>query len=229
MIFLQVNALGGGGGSVTTSGIQARRKAALEDGSASYLARREEIIQAASHVFRDRGFEATTLRDVALALRTDRASLYYYVGSKEELLEEIVREALGHDIQAAQAVRSSRRTSAEKIRALIESMVTSYAANYPHMNVYMEDLGRIARQDSEWSIDIIARTRTYESIVHSILKKGRSDGTLDSELPIELCALALFGMINWMHRWYRPNIEWSPEQIAATYTEMFLNGYGARS
>jgi hypothetical protein len=97
------------------------------------------------------------------------------------------------------------------------------------MNVYMEDLGRIARQDSEWSIDIIARTRTYESIVGSILKKGRSDGTLDPNMPVELCALVLFGMINWMHRWYRPNIEWSPHEIASTYTELFLNGYGTKA
>ena len=210
------------------SGIEARRKAALEDGNASYIARREEIVQAAAHVFRDRGYEAATLRDVAVALGTDRASLYYYVGSKEELLQEIVREALGRDIQAAEAVKRSRAKTPEKIRALIETMVTSYAENYPHMNVYMEDLSRIARQDSEWSTDIIKRTRTYESLVHSILLKGRSDGTLRNDLPMELCALALFGMINWMHRWYRPNLKWSPQEIADTYTEIFLNGYGAK-
>lgn len=210
------------------SGIEARRKAALEDGSASYVTRREEIIRAAALVFRDRGFEAATLRDVALALDTDRATLYYYVGSKEELLQEIVREALGRDVQAAEAVKRSRATTPEKVRALIESMVTSYAENYPHMNVYIEDLGRIARQDSEWSTDVIARTRAYESLVHSILNKGRRDGTLRTDLPVELCALALFGMINWMHRWYRPNIKWSPQEIANTFTELFLNGYGAR-
>ncbi|HWG27544.1 MAG TPA: hypothetical protein VG296_25750, partial [Actinospica sp.] len=116
----------------------------------------------------------------------------------------------------------------DKIRALIESMVTSYAENYPHIAVYMEDLGRIARQDSEWATDVIARTRTYESLVHSILDKGRRDGTLRKDLPVELCALALFGMINWMHRWYRPNTEWSAQQVANTFTEIFLNGYGPR-
>jgi AcrR family transcriptional regulator len=209
------------------SRIEARRKAALEDGSASYIARREEIIHAAAHVFRDRGFEAATLRDVAQALGTDRASLYYYFGSKEELLQEIVREALGRDVQAAEAVNRSRASTPDKICALIESMVNSYAENYPHINVYIEDLGRIARQDSEWSTDVIARTRAYESLVHSILDKGRSDGTLRSDVPLELCALALFGMINWMHRWYRPNIKWSPQEIANAFTEVFLNGYGA--
>jgi hypothetical protein len=105
-------------------------------------------------------------------------------------------------------------------------MVTSYTGNYPHMNVYMEDLGRIARQDSEWSTDVIKRTRRYEALVHAVLAKGRSDGTLREDIPLELSALALFGMINWMHRWYRPTIKWSPQEIADTYTEIFLNGYG---
>jgi AcrR family transcriptional regulator len=211
-----------------TSGIDARRKAALRDGNANYLARREEIVRAAALVFREQGFEATTLRDVAAALSTDRASLYYYVGSKEELLREIVRQALGRDVAAVQALKRSRASTEEKIRALIQSMVLSYADNYPHMNVYIEDLGRIARQDSEWSTDILRRTRTYEALVHSILARGRADGTLRSDLPAELCALALFGMINWMHRWYRPGIEWSPQTIADSYTALFMRGYRAR-
>jgi AcrR family transcriptional regulator len=211
---------------MATSRIEARRKAALEDGNASYVARREEIIRASAHVFRERGYEAATLRDVAVALGTDRASLYYYVGSKAELLQEIVRDALGKDIAAVEAVKRSRAKTPEKIRALIGAMVGSYTENYPHMNVYMEDLGRIARQGSEWSIDIIKRAQTYESLVHSILTKGRSDGSLRTDLPFELCALALFGMVNWMHRWYRPATKWSPQQIADTYTEIFLNGYG---
>lgn len=207
------------------SGIDARRQAALEEGSAAYLARREEIVQAAAHVFRDRGFEAATLRDVAAALNTDRASLYYYVGSKEELLQEIVRQALGRDIETAEAVKRSRASTRDKIAALIEAMVNSYASNYPHMSVYIEDLGRIARQDSEWSVDVIERTRTYESLVKSILAKGQRDGTLRKDVPADLAALALFGMINWMHRWYRPNLKWSPEEVAKTFTEIFLKGY----
>jgi AcrR family transcriptional regulator len=211
---------------MSRSGLGARRKAALEDGNPSYVTRREEIIGAAALVFRERGYESATLRDVALALGTDRASLYYYVGSKEELLQEIVREALSRDIEAAEAVQRSRDESPKKIRALIEAMVISYTDNYPHMNVYVEDLGRVARQDSEWAVDIIARTRTYQSLVHAILNQGRRDGTLRNDLPVELCALALFGMVNWMHRWYRPTIPWSPQQIAETFIEIYLNGYG---
>ena len=211
------------------SGIEARRKAALEEGGAAYMARREEIILAAARVFRQRGFDTATLRDIADALNTDRASLYYYIGSKEELVQEIVRDALARDVRTAEAIKRSRASTADKIRTLIESLVTSWDENYPHIAVYTEDLGRIARQETEWATDVIARTRHYESLVRSILDKGRRDGTLRTDLPSEVCMFALFGMINWMHRWYRPGIKWSPDDISKTFTEMFLNGYGAKT
>src|SRR5260370_42620783 len=97
----------------------ARRGAAREEGGPGSGARRDEIIKAAAHVFRDRGFEATTLRDVAEATDTDRATLYYYVGSKEELLQEIVRQALGQDIATAYTVTRSRASTKDKIAALM--------------------------------------------------------------------------------------------------------------
>jgi TetR/AcrR family transcriptional regulator, cholesterol catabolism regulator len=210
------------------SNIESRRRAALQEGNAAYIARRQEIIRTAAHVFRDRGIDATTLREVAEALNTDRASLYYYVGSKEELLQEIVRDVLLGDLETAARIKRSRATSAEKVRRLIVAMVTSYAEHYPHMNVYQEDLGRIARQDSEWAVDIIARTRTFEGLVHSILRKAVKDGTLRPDLPVEVAALALFGMVNWMHRWYRPGFKATPEVIAATFADIFMDGYAPR-
>jgi AcrR family transcriptional regulator len=210
------------------SGIEARRKAALEDGSATYIARRKEIIQAAAGVFRERGFDAATLRDVAEALNTDRATLYYYVGSKDDLLQEIVRDVLAADVRLAETVKRSRQPTAKRIATLIESMVTSYAENYPHIAVFTEDSARIARQNSEWAIEVVAQVRRYESLVRAILDKGRKDGTLRDDLPPELCSMALFGMINWMHRWYRPGGKWSPEEVARTFTEIFLGGYGTR-
>jgi AcrR family transcriptional regulator len=206
------------------SGIEARRRAALEEGSAGYLARRAEIISVAANVFRERGSEAT-LRDVAEALGTERASIYYYIGSKEELLQEIVRDALERDMAAAKEIKRSTAPTPVKIRALIDSMVLSYAENYPTMNVYIEDLGRIARQDSEWAVDVIEETRQYEALVRAILMEGQQDGTLRPDIPLGVSAMALFGMINWMYRWYRPTYPTPPAEIARGLAEIFLGGY----
>jgi hypothetical protein len=94
------------------------------------------------------------------------------------------------------------------------------------MSIYTEDLGRIARQDSEWAIDVVERTRRYESVVKSVLAKGQRDETLRSDIPVELALLSLCGMVNWMHRWYRPNLEFSASDIAHTFTEIFISGVG---
>jgi TetR/AcrR family transcriptional regulator, cholesterol catabolism regulator len=206
------------------SAIDGRRKAALHEGTANYKARRDEVIRKAAQVFREQGYEATTLGDIARALGTDRASLYYYVGSKEEALQEIVRDVLRDDVRAAEEVKKSSASAPEKVRNLIKGLVVSFVENYPHVSVYIEDMGRIARQDSEWATDVVQRTRRYESLVISILEKGRNDRELRSDFPVELQALALFGMINWMHRWYRPGSKFDPEQIAETFSALVLDG-----
>jgi hypothetical protein len=59
-----------------------------------------------THTYSEPGYDSATLRDVAVILDTDRASLSYCFGSKEELLQEIVREALGRDIAAAEATNT---------------------------------------------------------------------------------------------------------------------------
>jgi AcrR family transcriptional regulator len=212
---------------VAKSGIDARRKAALKEGSAAYLARRDEIVRAAAGVFRERGFEAATLSDVAKALGTDRASLYYYVGSKEELLQEVVRDALKSVFRTAETIEHSRMSAPDKVRGLIESMVTNYVENYPHMSVYAEDLGRISRQDSEWAVEVTEQNRRYQMLMYSVFTTGKVDGVLRDDVPVELAALALFGMINWMHRWYRPNFEFNTPEIAAAFNQIFLNGCAA--
>jgi AcrR family transcriptional regulator len=209
------------------SGIEARRLAALREGSAPYLARREEILQAAANVFRQQGYESATLLDVAKVLGADRASLYYYVGSKEELLQQIVRNALERVLEDAETIRRSRASAPDKIKAFIRSMVTNYAENYPHMSIYTEDMRRIAHEDSEWAIDVVDRTRRYEQIVMAVLQKGQKDGSFRKDLPAQLIGLSLFGMINWMHRWYRPGFDKSVDQIAETFSGIFLSGCSA--
>jgi AcrR family transcriptional regulator len=207
------------------SGIERRRIAAQVDGGAGYQERRQEIVRVAANVFKEKGFAAATLNDIAGRLGTDRASLYYYVANKEELLQEIVRGVITENVAAAEKVQAQDGSGADKLAALIEDMMLSFDRNYPHMYVYIEDFARISRQESKWAKDILASTRRFEEIVVAILDEGQRDGSLRSDLANDLSALALFGMVNWTHRWYRPGSRHSPKKIAATLTAIFLDGY----
>jgi AcrR family transcriptional regulator len=184
-------------------------------------------VQVAAQLFREKGYERTTLNDVASALGTDRASLYYYVGSKEELLQEIVRRVLIQNLEMAERVIDRVATGRQKIEEIIREMIVSFDDNYPHMFVYIEDIGRISRHDDEWSRDVIHRTKRFEKIVVEILDQGRSDGSLRLETPSRLSAWALFGMVNWCHRWYHPGGRHSPEEVASAFASIFCSGLAA--
>lgn len=208
------------------SGIERRRRAAKVDGNRpGYQERYQEIVKVAAVVFKEKGFAAATLNDVATRLGTDRASLYYYVRNKEELLQEIVRGVITENVSTAERVAAHEGTGADKIRILIEEMILSFDRNYPHMYVYIEDFARIARHEASWAQDIIAATHRFESIVIEILREGQRDGSLRSDLSDDLSALALFGMVNWTHRWYRPGSKHDAKEIAATLSAIFLAGY----
>lgn len=207
------------------SGIGGRRRDAIREGKPGYRARRDEVVQTAALIFRELGYEAATLNDVAARLGTDRASLYYYVGSKEELLHEVVRSVLLENVTTAERVQAGGGSPLEKLVSLIREMMESFDRNYPHMFVYIEDLGRIAREDSDWARDVLHSTKRFESIVIAILDEGRESGVFRDDLQSELSAFALFGMVNWTHRWYRPGGKYSPADVANVFAGIFVNGY----
>lgn len=210
---------------MAASGIAVRRQAALAEGGEGYKSRRDEIVREAAKAFQEKGYEATTLNDIAARLKTDRASLYYYVGSKEELLQEIVRVVLDENVLTAERVMAEAKTATEKIQALVEYMIESFDRHYPHMYVYVEDMARISRQKTDWAKDVVHKAKQFESIVVEILEEGRSDGSFRSDLPNNISALALFGMINWTHRWHKPGSPHSTKEIAETFCALFLDGY----
>jgi AcrR family transcriptional regulator len=206
------------------SGIESRRQAALAEGSTAYTARRQEIVRVAADVFREKGYEVATLNDIAERLGTDRASLYYYFGNKEEVLHEIVRGVLHENVDMAERVAGGSGTSAEKLEALIIEMMASFERHYPAMYVYVEDLARISREDSEWAEDVSKSSKRFEDIVTRLLKKGQAEGSIRADLPPDITALALFGMVNWTHQWWRPKGKRSAIEVADVFAKVFLEG-----
>src|SRR6202165_537330 len=182
------------------SGIGSRRRAALAEGNPAYAARREEIVRVAADVFRERGCEAATLNDIAERLGTDRASLYYYFASKDEVFQAMVRGVLHENVETAERVARGEGSSADKLEWLLVDMMSSFERNYPAMYVYVEDLTRIARDDSEWARDVSDSRRLFEDIVVGLLQNGQAEGSIRPDLPPQLTALALFGMVNWTHQ-----------------------------
>ena len=129
-------------------------------------------------IFREKGFRGASLADVAESLGTDRASLYYYIGSKEELLHEIVRDAAEANAQQAEAIRDGAGTAVDKLGILITALMASYSAHYPYLFVYIqEDLSKVADGRSAWARQMTVIKKRYDDAVIGIVESGFEDGS----------------------------------------------------
>lgn len=207
------------------SGIGRRRQAARTEGGAEYKARREELVRAAADVFAEKGYEASTLHDVAERMGADRASLYYYVGSKEELFHEVVQGVLDANLKEARKIKKADITPSEKLTRLVRTMMVSYERNYPFTYVYIqEDMSRIASQESEWARTMTTRTRSFEKIVKGVIEEGIKKKEFRSDVSADVAANGLYGMLNWTHRWFKPGRGADAFQIADAFASIFLEG-----
>jgi AcrR family transcriptional regulator len=210
----------------TTSNISRRRSAALSEKSADYSAKRDELVRIAARLFRELGFKGTRLADVAKAAGLDRATLYYYIGSKEELLREIVETVLDNNVAVAQQLVATPGMSwTERLTALLEQLMLSYAENYPYPYVYIqEQMGQVSADDSPWAKEVLRKTQQFERLVMRIVREAVAAGELRGDIPVRLVTNAVFGMFNWTHRWFSPDASMPADVIARSFMTILLDG-----
>jgi AcrR family transcriptional regulator len=215
-------------GVAATTGIGRRRALARKEGNPAYLEKREQMVKAAALLFKEKGYEATTLHDIAAAVGADRATMYYYVESKEELLHETVGDVSSRNLKLMKSLLASDLSATDRIRAFIEHTLREYEDSYPQVYVYLqEDMTNVARQKGPVAKQMAKQIREFEAGVVSMLEAGIADGSLRADLDATLVAEALWGMLNWTHRWHKPGGRISAAAIAETFAAVFLDGVAA--
>lgn len=182
---------------------------------------REAIVAAATGLFASRGYRATTLDDVALALGIKKASLYHYIGSKEELLSEIYDRILTRIDAVVRPIAESDLPGDERLRRMVHAHVEVVSAERDMLAV-------VFREEPELSptakAAIRAHKRDYERLFEAALDEGVQSGAL-RPLTTRLVVLGLLGMCNWMYQWYRPDGAWSADDIAAEFVLLLESGW----
>lgn len=211
---------------VAVSNIGQRRAAAKDDSSVAYAERREEIKRAAGELFKRHGFRGTSIGKVAEALKLDRATLYYYIGSKEELFDEVVSEAVEANLQVAQAILAGDASAPEKLHDLVTSLMRSYADHYPFLYVFIqENLSHVSGNRKTWSQKMRNVNKQYEDVVVAIIEQGIADGAFRPTAAPWVQAYGLLGMVAWTNRWFNPDeSDVDAEYIGETYADLLLRG-----
>lgn len=191
------------------------------------MKRRRAVVAAAAKVFKENGLAETSIDDIAKAAGLDRATLYYYVGSKRELFDEVVLDVLVSNVEMAEEIRDSSRGTDAKLQELFERLLQSYAQFYPHMYVFLqEDATRVASGDG--SIDVVELQRRFDRALVAIIQEGVDTGVLRKDISPRLAAFGLIGMVNWTHRWFHPDGPVGPDEVARAFSTVAIEGLRKR-
>lgn len=208
------------------SAIGQRRNAAKEDAGRIYQARRKEIAEAAVRVFNRLGYNGASISAVAAEMQTDRASLYYYISSKDELFDEVVRTVIERNAEMARTIQQSAVPPRAKLRELIVKLMVSYGDSYPLIYIYIrENLSHVSDKRSEWSRGMRTLNRVIEDAIIAIVDEGVADGSFRKIGSSQIIAYGVLGAVGWTNRWFRPErSDLTAEEIGTTYAEMILGG-----
>jgi AcrR family transcriptional regulator len=214
---------------MASSEIAKRRAAAKSESSKHYTERRRELIKAAASVFRAKGLAGTSLDDVAKVAGVDRASLYYYIGSKKELFEEVVVEAIVANVEMAEQIRDGDDPPEEKLNRLVEQLLVSYGEYYPHLYVFLqEDATKLDAPQRRDGIDMVELHRRFDRAVIAIIQEGVDQGAFRTDLPPRIAAYGIIGMANWTHRWFHPDGPVGADEVGRAFAKLAIEGLKAR-
>lgn len=183
-----------------------------------------EIVDAAAMLFREKGFVATSLEDIAREVGMYKGSLYHYIKSKEDLLFAVVREPAERILNELRELSALDLPPAEKIRRVTRSHVRVLEENFTYCSVYLEEVAGRHRSD-EWS----AMDREYVAAIVRVIEEGQERGEFGKSLDARTTTLALIGSLNWLTHWYRPDGELKGAEIADRYCDIFLVGMLSRT
>lgn len=203
-----------------------QRRAAAEADPIAYETKRKEIAEAAVRVFDRLGFQKASISAVAQEMKIDRSTLYYYISSKEELFDEVVRTVVERNLEMVRRIASSKVRPPRKLRDMITSLMSSYGEHYPLFYIYIrENLSHVSDDRSEWSLRMREVNRLTTEAMIAVIEEGFADGSFRKSGSARVIAYGIFGIIGWTHRWFRPQeCEASAEEIGQTYADVILSG-----
>lgn len=181
--------------------------------------RRGDLVRAAGRLFRDKGYAATTIRDIADAVQMRSGSPFYHFKTKQEILRAVVLEGIAE----IHAVVSAAAASKKPVRQRFEAMLAA------HLNVILGESGRdfaaallheSRHLDPEAQADIIRLKDAYEKLWQTILKDLKKAGLIANDRAIT--RLFLLGALNWTTQWYRPDGSQTPHKISRQLAEFVL-------
>lgn len=181
---------------------------------------RDDVVRAAGRLFAERGFHGTSMRDLGSELGLLGSSLYSHVSGKGELLVEVVSQGAALFQDLVDDVLLSDATPAVQLRTLVEGHVSIVADNLDVARTILNEAKFLPDQER---LAIVAMRDRYEAGVRTVIEGGIESGDF-AVRDAGLATILVLSIVNAFERWYRPDGDRTPQELAVDMYDFVMNG-----
>lgn len=189
--------------------------------SPSFEVRRQEIVDLAAVLFARRGYAATGMVEIGDAVGLGKGALYYYIGSKENLLVEIQERVLDPLVAAAHRISALDVAPTVRLRLISHALLDMIFERLDHIWVYEHDYRHLTGENL---LRVLGRRREFESIVRGLLVEAMGQGELLAADPM-LVTLQFLNLHNHTYQWVRTDGHWDASYLSQTYCRTLFTGF----
>ncbi|MFC0847343.1 MULTISPECIES: TetR/AcrR family transcriptional regulator [unclassified Streptomyces] len=184
----------------------------------------ETLLTVAVRVFNERGYDGTSMEHLSKAAGISKSSIYHHVSGKEELLRRAVSRAIDGLFAVLDEPGATRGRPIERVEYVTRRTVEVLMAELPYVTLLLRVRGNTKTE--RWAME---RRREFDQRVSDLLKAAAADGDLRSDMDIRLATRLLFGMVNSLVEWYRPQRDGEAERAQVTEAIVHLAFDGLRT
>lgn len=182
--------------------------------------REDQLLEAALHLFKEKGYHNTSMQDLADALDMQKGSLYYYIDSKEELLRHLLERATSFLALQIDEIYASDLAPADKLRWALANHGEAMMEHLDLVAVYLQEYRNLPPERLQ---EALAVRKHYERVLSQIVEDGILQGDF-RPVNVKLAVFGVLGMLNWTVEWFSPQGEFSAQDVAANLADLALHG-----
>lgn len=187
----------------------------------SNLSRKEQVIRSAAELFKEKGYAASSMRDLAQKLGIEAASLYSHIKSKEEILQTLCFEMAADFRESLDKVEKQSLSASEKLSLGIIGHVNVMARDLTASAVFMNEHRHLS---NPYLRDFLLLRINYINRFKAIIEEGVAKGEFKKNIDTKLAVMTLFSSLNWMPMWYSPEGSIEPKELGQQLANMLVNG-----
>ncbi|KAA0097469.1 TetR/AcrR family transcriptional regulator [Mycolicibacterium sp. P1-18] len=184
--------------------------------------RRDELLELAAAMFADRGLRATTVRDIADSAGILSGSLYHHFKSKEQMVEEVLRDFLDWLFGRYREIVENETDPLKRVEGLFMASFEAIEHRHAQVVIYQDEAKRLSALPQFAFVD--ERNREQRTMWVDILKQGVAEGCFSADLDVDL-VYRFIRDTTWVSvRWYQPGGPLTAEQVGRQYLAIVLGG-----